>query len=220
MLSLALQALGGAQSWHQITEADAEGTTALKDGQPEPFHWRDNWASKGHMERSGPDTHGKQRHFVADEGEQATLQGPRGNLPKPTFDRISQLMIHLPGAALDLGLSDPRYGVEFAKSSSQLSPATCVSIYHDRINIAHGGLQAIICFNKQTSLPKRATMMLPNLAQPGTTVSEKVQYKSFQQMGSIFCPQTVEVTNPVGIRRLYTFTSIRTNVSSSNAGEQ
>jgi len=119
-------------------------------------------------------------------------------------------MTHMPGAVIDLVLSDPRYGVEPAVGLSQLPAASCVTVYRNRFNIAGGGLQAIICFNKQTSMPERATVMLANLARQGATVPEKIQYKEFQQMGAILVPKLVEVTNPVGVHTLYSITSIHT----------
>jgi len=220
LLGLAMQTMGGSQSWHGITAVDAEGTTNLKNGEPQSFHWKDSWDAKGHMERTGPDTHDKQRHFVADEGEHATLKGEHGSFPKPTFDRVAQLMLHMPGAVIDLVLNDPSYGVEPTKSDARMPAASCVSIYRNRMNIARGGLQAVMCFDQKTGLPERGAVILPNLAQAGGTVAERVLYKDFQQTGAIVVPKSIEVINPVGIHRFYTFASIRTNLSGSNQGGQ
>ena len=220
LLGLAIQAMGGTQAWKDIKESEAEGTTTIKGGPPLPFHWKDNWATKGRMERSGPDTHNEQHHFIADEGEQKTLQGAGHNLQKPTFDRVAQLILHMPGAVIELVLNDSSYGVEPTRSDPKMPAAACVSIYKNRMNIAHGGLQAVMCFDQKTGLPERGAVLLPNLAQPGGTIAERVLYKDFQQTSAIVVPKSIEVINPVGIHRFYTFASIRTNLSGSNQGGQ
>jgi len=215
-----MQAMGGTQAWQNVRESEAEGATTINGGPPLPFHWKDNWATKGHMERSGPDTHGKQRHFIADEGEKVTLKGEHDGVPKPTCDRVAQLMLYMPGAVISLVLDDTHYGIEPAKSATKMPAAECVSIYRDRMNIGRGGVQAVLCFNRQSSLPERGAILLPNLAQYGVTVAEKFQYKGFQSSGLVLVPKFVDTMNPVGVHRLYTFTSVRTGTANPNAGGQ
>jgi hypothetical protein len=215
---MALQAMGGTQAWSNITESDIEGTATAPRGELQPFHWKDSWAGKGHMERTGPDMRGNQRHSVSIEGEHTILQGAGAGHQKPTFDRVTQLLIHLPAAAISLAIRDPRYSVEPARSLPQSSTDECVQITRNREDIARSGVQAVICFDRQTSLPSRATVLLANLIHQGANLTEKIQYQEFQQSRAIKIPKLVEVINPIGYRTLYSITSIRTNSSDPAAG--
>lgn len=211
-LGLAIQALGGQAAWNSIHSSDVQGTFAKGSVTAgSEIHWVDTWSKGGQMRRSRRDPSGQMKTFTEDSeaaSSQSSAQSSKTRQPK--YDPFVQLLTHMPGAALVFSAKD-RYSVTLAQSPPKEKPADCIEIKKDEKSLLSGGVEATLCFDKETHLPAYARLMLASLESPSRRWPERIQYGAFQRVQGVLVPGTVIVTNPVGQKTTYTFSSIVLN---------
>jgi hypothetical protein len=221
LVKLSLQALGGEDVLKAVHSLDVQGITS---SQETTFHWVDTWLRGSQMRRVRKDHTGKASDFTAD-SEKAPIEAKDKDghsLKMARYDPVSQLLTQMPGAALALSLRE-HYTLLLAEVPRREQAGDCIEIKRNERDLIDGGVDAVICLDKTTHLPLYSYLSVANLAMPSRNLTERIQYGQFQTIQSVLVPQEVTVTNPVGQRVTYAFTSFTLNPSNpeiTNAGGQ
>jgi hypothetical protein len=226
IIQAALNAMGGSAGWHRLHGAITTGTYSRNgDTSSIAFTWSDDWTGEALMRRdNGSFNGGPHRLYLQGAGQQGAAPVPSSTATssnmvlEPSFDNVPALIAHLPGAALSLALQNPAYAITMIALPKAAPPNTsCVRIRRTPATTPMRVDDVSMCFSASTSLPVSAYVSLPDLFHPNHRVLESIQYDTFQQVGSVFVPQQVSITNPAKQTKTLTITSASWNPAFTNS---
>lgn len=212
LIGLALEAMGGSAAWNSIHASDVQGSASVNtDSDVSSIHWVDTWQKGSQMRRSKSDRFGKLTNFTADseESRAITTNGQQRKI-KNKYDPVSQLVTHMPGAALTIALKD-RYNVSIAPLPHREADADCIEIEREKRNLIGGGVQVTVCLDKTGHLPAFAYLSVANPLDPSRPLKERIEYSGFQTVRGLLVPSKVIVASPVGRKITYALSNVKLN---------
>ncbi len=205
-------AASGGMHWRSIQRVRTTGqvvSQVKKDGawssETTPIDWLDDW-STGHPQYRRTFHHASKDQTAVHEGGE-TFKTRAGDkvVEVRQFDVTLPLLTHLPAAALSHIVSDSRYEV---KMLPQMATSNETAVL---VRIAALPLVEIWFFSNGTGLPDAVRFSVPDIRRPVHPAWESAIYKHYRQDGSLFLPDQVTLTRPVGQPIEYSFSTIDTH---------
>jgi hypothetical protein len=216
----ALNAMGGNSGWSVLHGALTTGTYVRNgDTDNTSFTWTDDWSGEARLRRDSRSSKGGPHSlYVQDAQPQASSASTSSAAtsaatpPRPRFDNVPALVVHLPGAALFLAIQNPAYAITTVAPPKSAPPnSPCARIRRTPQVSAMQVDDITLCFSATTSLPVSAYVSLPDFFHLNHRLIESIQYENFQPVGAVLLPQQVSVTNPANQIKTITITSASWN---------
>jgi hypothetical protein len=220
VLQKAITALGGTTNWSAVRGATVTGNY-IRDRDPgsTSFSWSDDWSNGARLKRDNNGSNGGHHSiYLQDASTPSTNSVPAeaGSTqkapPRPRFDSVTAMVVHLPGAALNLAVDTPSYSITtILPPRSGPSNLACVRILTPTSVNGYDPMDLSICFSPDSSLPVSAYISLRNLFHSHSRLIEVVQYTDFQKAGTLTVPFHVSVISPARITNAVTIGSVSWN---------
>jgi len=225
LIDSALAVMGGNSAWSALHGATVNGTYVENNNSPgATFTWSDEWSGPERMRRDLARAKGGPHSLYLQDGSTQAQNPPAfsSNGPKtitrPHFDKVSALIVHLPGAALFLARQDRAYRLAIMTPPPSLRTNTkCVKVQRPPQSSGENAVDIAVCFSIESSLPVSTYIALPDLLRPTRRLLETVRYDGFQAVGSVLVPKQLSVINPAKQVKTITISSASWNPAFSAA---